>query len=249
MSESNDPLFETLFRGSSSALALASAAPVPTIGTHSRAGNAMGRTRLALLAGASQAVANTGTKITMSQVAALSGVAKATLYNHFRTREAVLAALLAHQVDELIERVGSAPLERALIETASEISTHPVLRLLAQTDPGTLAALARVDTRLEGWRRANDAVAAALSRAGLGGTNIILRWLASYVVTPGRPDSIVEDARILLTGLPAAPAAVAGDTGSVGVTDPGPLGVLGAASMGVPDAGRMGVSDAEARSA
>ena len=240
MSESNDPLFETLFRGSSSALALASAAPVPTIGTHSRAGNAMGRTRLALLAGASQAVARTGTKITMSQVAALSGVAKATLYNHFRTREAVLAALLAHEVDELIERVGSAPLERALIETATEISTHPVLRLLSATDPGTLAALARVDTRLEGWRRANDAVAAALGRAGLGGTNIILRWLASYLVTPGRPDSIVEDARILLTGLPIVAVAAGGQPGSVGGPD--------AAVLGVSDAGPLGAA-AEARSA
>jgi len=214
MSESNDPLFETLFRGSSSALALASAAPVPTIGTHSRAGNAMGRTRLALLAGASQAVANTGTKITMSQVAAYSGVAKATLYNHFRTREAVLAALLAHQVDELIERVGGAPLERALIETAIEVSTHPLLRLLAAADPGTLAALARVDTRLDGWRRAHDAVAAALSGAELAGTNIILRWLASYVVTPASPESILEDVRILLAGLPAAPARKAGPRGS-----------------------------------
>ena len=32
----------------------------------------------------------TGTKITMSQIAANAGVAKATLYNHFRTRDAVL---------------------------------------------------------------------------------------------------------------------------------------------------------------
>src|ERR1700744_6386519 len=102
MSESTDPLFETLFRGSKSAVAIASAAPVPTIGTHSRAGNPMGRTRGALLPGAARAVQTSGTNITMSQVATFSGVAKATLYNHFRTRDAVLAALLAHEVGELI---------------------------------------------------------------------------------------------------------------------------------------------------
>jgi AcrR family transcriptional regulator len=197
-----DPLFETLFRGSSSSVAIASAAPVQRIGTHSRAGNAMGRTRAALLEGAARAVTSGGIKITMSQVATHSGVAKATLYNHFRTRDAVLAALLAHQVDALIERVASAPIERALVDAATAISNHPVVRALAGSEPAVLAALARVDTRIEGWRRVNDAVQATLAREGLGGASVVMRWLASYLVTPASPESIIEDARIVLAGLP-----------------------------------------------
>ena len=64
------------------------------VGTRTRAGNAMNRTRAALLDGARRAVEMSGTKITMAQVAASAGVAKATLYNHFRTRDAVLSALV-----------------------------------------------------------------------------------------------------------------------------------------------------------
>jgi AcrR family transcriptional regulator len=202
MSESVDPLFETLFRGSSSAVAIASAAPVQSIGTHSRAGNAMGRTRGALIAGAAKAVLAGGTKITMSQVATCAGVAKATLYNHFRTRDAVLAALLTHEVDQLIDRVAHLPLERALVEVATEISNHQLVRGLAASEPATLAALLHVDVRIAGWRRAHEALEQALTREGLGGARVVMRWLTSYLVTPGAPESIVEDARIVLAGLP-----------------------------------------------
>ncbi len=197
MSEVADPLFETLFRGSRSSVAIASAAPVQTIGTHSRAGNAMGRTRGALLTGAFRTVLANGTKITMSQVALHSGVAKATLYNHFRTRDAVLAALLAHEVDQLIERVSSMPLERALVQAASDIANHPLLRMLGQSEPGTVAALARVDARIETWGRVQQAIAATLTREGLGGASVVMRWLASYLVTPASPESILEDAQIV----------------------------------------------------
>lgn len=227
-----DPLFQTLFRGSSSAVAIASAAPIPSIGTHSRAGNAMGRTRAALLLGASRAVVAAGTKITMSQVAAHSGVAKATLYNHFRTRDAVLAALLAHEVDDLLERVTAAPLQRALVQAATEISTNPLVRSLAVSEPATLAALAHVDLRIDAWRRAHEAVQAALRREGLGGEGVVVRWLASYLVTPASEESITEDVAIVLAGLPVrssdsgvSPAGGSGSPTSLSRT-PDPLGAL-----------------------
>ena len=73
MSEVADPLFETLFRGSRSSVAIASAAPVQTIGTHSRAGNAMGRTRAAVLEGATRAVEKYGSrKATMAAMMCFS---------------------------------------------------------------------------------------------------------------------------------------------------------------------------------
>jgi AcrR family transcriptional regulator len=197
-----DPLFETLFRPTAVASTIGSAAPVPTVGTHSRAGNAMSRTRAALLAGAARAVAKSGTKVTMSQVAVNSGVAKATLYNHFRTRDAVLSALLDHEVEVLLETFTHAPLDRALVAVASNISNQPLLRALATVEPATLAAIARVDVTAPGWRAARDAVQAALQRAGLGGTDIVLRWLASYLMTPAGSESITEDVQILLAGLP-----------------------------------------------
>ena len=62
---------------------------------HSRAGNAMARTRAAVLDGASRAVEKHGArKATMADIASLAGIAKGTLYNHFRAKEAVYAAAL-----------------------------------------------------------------------------------------------------------------------------------------------------------
>jgi len=155
----SDPLFDTLFRPTAQSPQMASAAPVRAAGTRSRAGNAMNRTRAALLEGARRAVQINATKITMAQVASGAGVAKATLYNHFRTREAVLSALLAEEVNVLVEGLADRPLAGALSEAASSLS------------------------------------------------DIVLRWLASHIMTPASGAAIAADVDILLTGLPARPVA------------------------------------------
>ncbi len=164
----------------------------------------MNRTRVALLDGAREAVTVSATKITMAQVATAAGVAKATLYNHFRTREAVLAALLADEVNRLVEASADRDLAEALADTALALSDNPMLRSIARLEPGTLALLAQVDMASEGWRRARDAIRTLLHEAGRGGTGTVLRWLASHVVTPAACADITADVEILLTGLPAA---------------------------------------------
>ena len=141
MSSPGSPLFDTLFRPTTLTPTSASAAPVRAPGTRTRAGNAMHRTRAALLSGAARAVELSGTKITMAQVAAAGGVAKATLYNHFRTREAVLAALVLDQVDAVVAAQEGKPLEAALTDAAKQISLHPVRRALARLEPAVLAGL------------------------------------------------------------------------------------------------------------
>jgi AcrR family transcriptional regulator len=203
-----DPLFDTLFRSTvlpASPPAIASAAPVREAGTRSRAGNAMNRTRAALLAGARRAVEMSGTKITMAQVAAAAGVAKATLYNHFRTREAVLDALLLDEVRVLTERAAGLPLADALATTAAAISESPVLRTLSRIEPGTVATLGRIDRTAIGWQRARDAVDAALAADSRGGAELVLRWLASFLLTPARPATIAADLAVLIAALPDAP--------------------------------------------
>ena len=200
-----DPLFDTLFRPTTVAPAIGSAAPVHAPGTRSRAGNAMGRTRAALLDGARRAVEVSGTKITMAQVAAAAGVAKATLYNHFRTREAVLSALLMDEVTALSAECAALPLAQALGTAANRLARHPLVRALARTEPGTLAALGCVDTTAEGWRQARDAVTVALGAESRGGADMVLRWLASYLITPATPASVADDLAVLMAGLPSAP--------------------------------------------
>jgi len=202
----SDPLVDTLFRSTARQAppAIASAAPVREVGTRTRAGNAMNRTRAALLDGARRAVAVSGTKITMAQVAAAAGVAKATLYNHFRTREAVLHALLLDEVSGLTERASGQPLQEALAGAAQALSEHPLLATLMRTEPGTVAALGRIDRAREGWRDARAAVDALLAADGRAGGALVLRWLASFVVSPAAADAIAADAAALVAALPGA---------------------------------------------
>jgi AcrR family transcriptional regulator len=204
-----DPLIDTLFR--STALparppAIASAAPVRETGTRSRAGNAMNRTRAALLDGARRAVEASGTKITMAQVAAAAGVAKATLYNHFRTREAVLDAVLLDEVEQLVDRASGLPLGDALDATARAISDNPLLRTLARIEPATVAALGRIDRTAPGWQRARGAVDAAVAAEGRGGGEFVQRWLASFLLSPGRSAAISADVSLIVAALAEAPA-------------------------------------------
>lgn len=199
----SDPLLDTLFRSTSLSPRLASAAPVRAAGTHTRAGNAMNRTRAALLDGARRAVEQSGTKITMAQVAASAGVAKATLYNHFRTRDAVLAALVEDEVTRLVAEARGIPFPEALPQIARSLSRNPLVRALAEREPATLSRLARVDTRARGWKLAEQALAAELERASAAGTSIVLRWLSSYLTTPGAGDATAE-AEILLASLPGS---------------------------------------------
>ncbi len=206
MSTGRDPLFETLFRSTTQSPQVMSAAPVREAGTRSRAGNAMGRTRAALLDGARRAVEVSGTKITMAQVAAAAGVAKATLYNHFRTREAVLSALLQHEVSALVDELANQPLADALATAADRISGNPLLRALARQEPATLARLARIDAAAPGWQLAREGVRAALTRESRGGAELTLRWLASFLITPADSATIAADLAVLLAGLPDSPA-------------------------------------------
>jgi AcrR family transcriptional regulator len=167
----------------------------------------MGRTRAALLDGARLAVQVSGTKITMSQVATSAGVAKATLYNHFRTREAVLSALVLDEVRVLVEAAGDKPLADALACTAATLSTHPMLRTLARDDAAVLAGLARIDPGALAWQQAYLGTEKILAASGRGGAETVLRWLASYLISPATPASIAADLAVLIAGLPDVPAA------------------------------------------
>jgi len=213
-----DPLFDTLFRPTTVPAAIASAPPVRIVGTRVRAGNAMNRTRAALLEGARRAVEISGTKITMSQVASVAGVAKATLYNHFRTREALLAALVVDEVTSLVDACADLSLPDALATAANTIAEHPLLRTLARVEPATVAELGRIDFAIEGWRLARNAVAALVAKNSRGGADLVLRWLSSYLLTPANAESIAADLAILIAALPdvivAAPVSEATELGA-----------------------------------
>src|SRR5579875_4118008 len=117
----------------------ASAAPVREAGVRSRAGNAMARTRAAVLDGAARAVEKHGSrKATMGDITSLAGIAKGTLYNHFRAKEAVYAAALDAGVRAIATECTATAREdltEALLFAADRVGSHPALRRIAADEP------------------------------------------------------------------------------------------------------------------
>ncbi|HJQ01527.1 MAG TPA: helix-turn-helix domain-containing protein [Jatrophihabitans sp.] len=171
--------------------------------TGSRAATGL-RTRAVIIDGARKAVAASGARITMAEIAARAGVAKATLYNHFRTREEVLAALLLAEIDTQIAAVSHLRLADALTAAALAVSEHPLLEALGEQDGTALAVLARVDVRSAGWARVAQATDRLLAGSGRRGTPTVLRWLSSFVIGPAGVEDIATDVAILIAGLPPA---------------------------------------------
>jgi AcrR family transcriptional regulator len=142
----------------------------------------MNRTRQGLLAGAARAFAEHGLRrSTMQSVAAAAGVAKATLYNHFRTKDEVAAALLAAELDRLGMQAAEQPADAALAMLSDELGAHPVLRRLADTEPDLLAGLLGTAR----WAELVARLGAAL-RVDEDSAELVGRWLLGVVLQPGR---------------------------------------------------------------
>jgi AcrR family transcriptional regulator len=118
----------------------------------------------------------------MQSVAAAAGVAKATLYNHFRTKDEVARALLAAELDRLTALAAGVPPAAALTALADEVAGHPVLRRLADDEPAVLSAL--LTTTPEHWAQLVRRLAAALP-ADLALAELAARWLLALVLQPG----------------------------------------------------------------
>ncbi len=163
----------------------------------------MSRTRAGLLAGAARALAEHGVRrSTMQSIATAAGVAKATLYNHFRTKDEVVTALLAAELDRLSALAGALPTERALAALSDELGAHPVLRRLSDTEPETLASMLSVGSPR--WTELTGLLAAALRVDG-DSADLVARWLAGVVLQPGRSTARHRQAALLAGVVRAAP--------------------------------------------
>ena len=169
----------------------------------------MGRTRAALLEGAQRAVEKYGVRRTsMAELATVAGIAKGTLYNHFRTKDDVWAALIEHEVTALADEcvlVGSADgLAAALERAADRIGAHAGLRRIAAEEPAVLARRVVVGEG-RGWDTARAAVGDVLSvEPDDELVALVLRWLVSFVGAPGRAGEAAAGAQLLATAVTGA---------------------------------------------
>ena len=213
-------------------------APRRESGTRTRSGNAMGRTRAALLAATAECVERYGIrKTTMVDVAARSKVAKATLYNHFRTKDDVLLALVESTVAELLAtalataaRQGLVP---ALEQAAGALEASGPLRTAAVKEPALLAPML-VPGEGRGWQALRDGIAAVLSAARVSASpedvEVVLRWLLSQLLWPMAHEGAAAGAQALVRGLGGAAAPPADVTAAPAPTTvplPRPVDVAG----------------------
>jgi AcrR family transcriptional regulator len=171
----------------------------------------MGRTRTAALEGARRVLAEHGLrKATMGDVAVRGGLAKATLYNHFRTKDDLVAGLLHDDVAELAtdcRDLAGDDLAVALTRAADAVAAHPVLVGLRAVEPGALLSAAAPRAGAA-WDLVRDQVSGVLDAAerasGPDQVDLVCRWLGSHVLEPGTGESRAAQARAIASTVPAA---------------------------------------------
>jgi AcrR family transcriptional regulator len=193
----------------------------------------MERARSGILEGARRSIELHGVRgTTMGRMADYGGVAKATVYNHFRTKTEVLVALAADEI-EMARRVGTArlasgaPAAEALAAAVSALAEGPALRAVSSGEPDIVAVLA-VPGPHPLWGSARAAVtevigsSVALTAAAV---DLVVRWAASVVLAPpGAADLRSQaDAVVAAVQSTSVEADLAADAGRplVGAAAPG----------------------------
>ena len=218
----------------------ASDAPQRDPGLRTRSGNAMARTRGAILQAAATCVEQSGVRrTTMSEIAVTGGVAKATLYNHFRTKDDVLSALVEAQVADLGEQCAAlvlpdpllpdrpAGLAVALQHAAQVLAESRPLRRVAADEPALLVPLA-VPGEGRGWLQVRAAVAHVLAASGAppgdDEVELVLRWLLSQLLWPAGPEAASTAADGLVRAVGAGASSVPEQGRAGGEAQPAGLG-------------------------
>lgn len=205
----------------------------------------MARTRTGLLAAARVALAKYGVrKATMGDVATVAGVAKATVYNHFRTRGELVLALAENDVRvliaELADRAQREGMVTALATAARELAEHPVVRRLGTDEPALLGALVLPRGPGQGvWTMARDLLAPQIATitgvdGATAGTDVVVRWLGGHLLWAGSPAETEAGARIVVGGLTPAPPVAPAPKSSTGYPTDDSTGYLTDDSTGYP---------------
>lgn len=190
------------------------------------------RTRARILEGAATAVARHGlAKLEMSDVSAISGVSRGTLYRYFPNRDALLDELASREGQLFRERMlaaieqappGAERIRVALEHATRHVSEHALLQRLLDTDPAFL--LRGLRSQFDGLKAELGALfvpllqESELVRSRIASAEQLLDWMVRLMISafllPGRdPDAMTEGLtavyRILTAriGSPPAPRA------------------------------------------
>lgn len=154
------------------------------------------RTEAAILEGTKELIARKGISgLSMIEIADHSEISRATLYNHYRDKDAVLAALVDAEVARLSELAMSAGTPVDILESLSiSISSDAALAAMRTHDADALVA-AMTNTASEHYLT----IAQIIYRATKSepGTGIAMRWLLAQVLQPITAEQSREQAALL----------------------------------------------------
>jgi AcrR family transcriptional regulator len=141
------------------------------------------RTRTAILEATKKLIVAHGLQITsMIEIADTAEVSRATLYNHFRSKESVMRGLLEFEVGRILESAKSEPSPvQALTRISIEISSDPALATMRAYDPAILTQLlsAGADPL---WPQIHAGLIQLLPSALT--VELTMRWLIGQVFAP-----------------------------------------------------------------
>ncbi len=149
------------------------------------------RTQSAILEGTKNLIASVGlAKMSMIEIADTSQVSRATLYNHYRDKESVLAALCDSEIRRLVAIAQSASNPTDALQGLSiAVSSDAALAHMRINDPAPLAqALAATSNPL--WIQFNEALAMIL------GSPVVAELATRWLIGQGLQPLTVEDSRL-----------------------------------------------------
>ena len=159
--------------------------------------NAHRRTEEAILAGTKDLISRKGISgLSMIEIADHSEVSRATLYNHYRDKSAVISALITAEVEFMIELANKAGTPADALEKLSlYISTDGALASMRMHDK---EALTEMLSHAEHPLYVDLAKCLFGATKSAAGTGIAMRWLMGQALQPLTPAQSREQAELLV---------------------------------------------------
>lgn len=171
--------------------------PLNNAPTYQRQGAIHRRTEEAILSTTKSLIAQKGlTATTMIDISTESQVSRATLYNHYRDKSAVVQALLVSELQRLKSVMKSIGAPAAVLEHLSlEISGDEALKMMRLSDPSALA-FALTDSANPLWVEFHAAIL-EITKLEIC-TSLAVAWLKSQVLSPITPQQSADEAALLV---------------------------------------------------
>jgi len=171
--------------------------PLNNAPTYQRQGAIHRRTEDAILSTTKNLIAQKGlTATTMIDISVESQVSRATLYNHYRDKNAVVLALLTSELQRLRDLMQSIGTPAAVLEKLSlEISGSPALAMMRLSDP-TALAFALTENKHPLWLEFHAAILEITKLEVC--TSLAVAWLKSQVLAPIAPQQSADEAALLV---------------------------------------------------